>query len=68
MKGFHFLSLTLIPALIIFCNQNGCEVYLFTLTNKAGNILKLTNYGAKILKIEVPDKKNSIQGPFTVKK
>lgn len=37
-------------------NHNGGEVYLFTLTNKAGNVLKLTNFGAKIVRIEVPDK------------
>lgn len=35
---------------------NGSEVYLFTLKNKDGNILKLTNYGAKIVSIEVPDR------------
>jgi aldose 1-epimerase len=37
-------------------DQNGSEVSLFTLTNKAGNVLKLTNYGARIVRIEVPDK------------
>jgi len=37
-------------------DQNGSEVALFTLTNKAGNVLKLTNYGARIVRIEVPDK------------
>jgi galactose mutarotase-like enzyme len=26
-------------------NHNGSEVYLFTLTNKSGNVLKVTNYG-----------------------
>lgn len=36
--------------------HNGSDVYLFTLTNKAGNILKVTNYAAKIVRIEVPDK------------
>ena len=34
----------------------GKEIFLFTLTNKEGNILKLTNYGARITWIEVPDK------------
>ncbi len=34
----------------------GKDVYLLTLTNKAGNVLKLTNFGAKINWIEVPDK------------
>ena len=37
-------------------NHNGKKVYLFTLTNNAGNVLKVTNYAAKIVKIEVPDK------------
>ena len=36
--------------------HNGSEVFLFTLINKAGNVLKLTNYGARIVRIEVPDK------------
>jgi aldose 1-epimerase len=40
----------------LFGNYDGKEVYLLTLTNKAGNVLKLTNYGAKINWIEVPDK------------
>jgi aldose 1-epimerase len=37
-------------------DHNGSEVSIFTLTNKAGNILRLTNYGARIVRIEVPDK------------
>jgi aldose 1-epimerase len=72
MKRFYLLTIALIPALAIFGNQkgknsehvtkevlgnhNGNEVCLYTLTNKAGNTLKITNYGAKILKIEIPDK------------
>ena len=36
--------------------HNGNEVCLYTLVNKAGNVLKLTNYGARIVRIEVPDK------------
>jgi len=40
----------------VFGTYQGKEVYLLTLTNKAGNIIKLTNYGAKINWIEVPDK------------
>jgi len=40
----------------VWGNKDGKEVYLLTLTNKAGNIIKLTNYGAKINWIEVPDK------------
>jgi aldose 1-epimerase len=40
----------------VFGTYQGKEVYLLTLTNKPGNIIKLTNYGAKINWIEVPDK------------
>jgi aldose 1-epimerase len=40
----------------VFGTHQGKEVYLFTLTNKEGNVIKLTNYGAKITWIEVPDK------------
>ncbi len=40
----------------IFGKHAGKEVYLLTLTNKAGNIIRLTNYGAKITWIEVPDR------------
>jgi aldose 1-epimerase len=32
------------------------EVYTYTLTNKAGNVLKLSEFGARIIWIEVPDK------------
>lgn len=41
----------------IFGNYQGKDIYLLTLTNKKGNVLRLTNYGAKINWIEVPDKK-----------
>jgi aldose 1-epimerase len=40
----------------VFGTHQGKYVYLFTLTNKQGNVLRLTNYGAKINWIEVPDK------------
>ena len=72
MKKILLLSLTLVAAIFTSCNwssknkeivkkdvfgtQNGKEVYLLTLTNKAGNVIRLTNYGAKINWIEVPDK------------
>jgi len=72
MKNFLFLSLNLLAVILISCNQttqnkemvkkdvfgnhNGKEVYLLTLTNKAGNVIRLTNFGAKINWIEVPDK------------
>jgi aldose 1-epimerase len=40
----------------IYGTHQGKEVYMLTLTNKAGNVIKLTNFGAKINWIEVPDK------------
>lgn len=40
----------------VWGKQDGKEVYLFTLTNKDGNVIRLTNFGAKINWIEVPDK------------
>lgn len=40
----------------LFGIHNGKEVYLLTLTNKAGNVIRLTNFGAKINWIEVPDR------------
>ncbi|MBU3823112.1 galactose mutarotase [Flavobacteriaceae bacterium XHP0103] len=45
--------------------HNGKEVQLFTLTNKAGNLLKLTNYGARIVAIEVPDKDGVVENVTT---
>ena len=72
MKKVLLLSLTLVVVIFTACNQSaknkemvkkdvfgtkdGKEVYLFTLTNKAGNVIRLTNFGAKITWIEVPDK------------
>ncbi len=40
----------------VFGRHQGKEVYLLTLTNKPGNVIRLTNFGAKITWIEVPDK------------
>jgi aldose 1-epimerase len=40
----------------VFGTHQGKEVYLLTLTNKAGNVIRLTNFGAKVTWIEVPDK------------
>jgi aldose 1-epimerase len=40
----------------LFGNHDGKEIYLLTLTNKEGNVLRLTNFGAKINWIEVPDR------------
>ena len=70
------LSIIILVFSLIFSNQQkedtgivkkellgpyeGSEVYLFTLTNKAGNVLKLTNYGARIVGVEVPDKNGKI--------
>ncbi|TAL68293.1 MAG: galactose mutarotase, partial [Bacteroidetes bacterium] len=72
MKKVLLLSLILIAVIFTACNQsakkkdmvkkevfgthNGKEVYLLTLTNKEGNVIRLTNFGAKITWIEVPDK------------
>lgn len=39
-----------------FGSYKGKEASLYTLTNKEGNILKLTDFGARITWIEVPDK------------
>src|SRR5664280_186307 len=72
MNKIQFFTLILAATTLISCNQttknkemvrkdvfgnhDGKEVYLLTLTNKAGNVIRLTNYGAKINWIEVPDK------------
>jgi aldose 1-epimerase len=72
MRKLCLLSIALVALLITSCksgtttthivkkedfgNHNGKKVYLLTLTNKDGNVLKLTNFGAKINWIEVPDK------------
>lgn len=34
----------------------GKDVFLYTLTNKGGDVIKLTNYGAAIVEINVPDR------------
>jgi aldose 1-epimerase len=72
MNKIPVFSLILIALILASCNQstktkemvrkdvfgthNGKDVYLFTLTNKSGNVVRLTNYGAKINWIEVPDR------------
>ncbi len=72
MRRINLLSLILAAVLLTACTQptknkemvrkdvfgthQGKEVYLLTLTNKAGNVIRLTNFGAKINWIEVPDK------------
>jgi aldose 1-epimerase len=66
------LTVIIVSVLMNSCNQSsknkemvkkenfgvhkGKDVFLFTLTNKAGNVLKLTNFGARITWIEVPDR------------
>ena len=81
MNRINIFSFLLLPVLSISGNlpggksepvikevlgdHNGSEVSLFTLTNKSGNILKLTNYGARIVCIEVPDK-NGIKDNITM--
>ena len=72
MKNILLSSLILVAVFFGSCNQspknkdmikkdvfgthNGKEVYLFTLTNKAGNVIRITNFGAKLNWIEVPDR------------
>jgi aldose 1-epimerase len=62
MKRILFLSLALVAVILASCNQstknkemvkkdvfgthNGKEIYLLTLTNKAGNVIRVTNFGA----------------------
>ncbi|MCD4729475.1 MAG: galactose mutarotase [Bacteroidales bacterium] len=42
-----------------FGHINNKEVYLFTLTNKHGMIVRITNYGGIVTSIIVPDKKGN---------
>lgn len=72
MKRFLLISLVVVAAVSNSCNNSttnknmvrqelfgnheGKKVYLLTLTNKEGNVIRLTNYGARITWIEVPDK------------
>jgi aldose 1-epimerase len=71
MKKFLFIAIALGGLAITACqsgkNKNmvtkdlfgtheGKEVYLLTLTNNEGNVIRLTNFGAKINWIEVPDR------------
>jgi aldose 1-epimerase len=72
MKNIKYVLLVLLAVLSASCNQSskkkemirkelygshmGKEVFLFTLTNKAGNVIRLTNFGGKITWIEIPDR------------
>jgi aldose 1-epimerase len=51
-------SLKKVPAVRkeLFGVHKGKEVYLITLMNKSGNLLKLCSYGARITWVEVPDR------------
>jgi len=39
-----------------FGTFKGKDVFLYTLTNKKGDVIKITNYGAAIAEIDVPDR------------
>lgn len=67
--GFFTMMITMAAMVMVSCGSNndkvkkelsgtfkGKEVYLYTLTNKAGNVIKLTSFGARITWIEVPDR------------
>ncbi|HUX58188.1 MAG TPA: aldose epimerase family protein [Bacteroidales bacterium] len=72
MKKIQLLTVILVTVILTSCSQSaknkemvrkevfgthqGKEVYLLTLTNKSGNVIRLTNFGAKINWIEIPDK------------
>lgn len=72
MKKINYLSIILASAILSSCSQSsfrkemvrkelfgnhqGNEVYLLTLSNRPGNVIRLTNWGAKITWIEVPDR------------
>ncbi|MCA1758037.1 MAG: galactose mutarotase [Bacteroidales bacterium] len=43
-----------------FGSLDGKEVVLVTLTNRQGNTLKLTNYGATVVWIDVPDRDGNV--------
>ena len=36
--------------------KDGTEVFLYTITNKNGLVLKMTNYGATVVSLETPDR------------
>ena len=72
MKKNLLISLAIIAVIFISCNHSaknkqmvrkelfgnhkGEDVYLLTLTNNQGNVIRVTNFGAKLIWIEVPDK------------
>lgn len=72
MRTFKILLLFSLLATVTSCNNsgnitkmvrkenfgkhNGKDVFLFTITNSEGNTIRLTNFGAKLIWIEVPDR------------
>ena len=42
--------------------SDGSEVKIFTLTNKNGVVAKVTEYGAILVSVEVPDKNGKVAG------
>jgi len=48
----------------LFGIHQGKEVYLMTLKNKDGNVIRLNNYGARITWIEIPDR-NGVKDNIT---
>lgn len=72
MKKIQYLSVVIIAIMFTSCNESsknkqmvrkevfgnhmGKEVYLLTLTNNNGNVIRVTNFGAKLIWIEVPDR------------
>lgn len=40
--------------------SDGSTVELFTLTNSAGNVIQLTNYGAILVSVQVPDREGKL--------
>lgn len=75
MNWKTILSVIFISALFSTCTQgirkefygtlNGKDVFLITLSNNKDNVLRLSNYGARIVLIEVPDK-NGIKENVTL--
>ena len=49
-------SLAADEAPVFWGEVDGQPVYLYTLTNTNGMVMKMTDYGAKIVELHVPDK------------
>lgn len=72
MKKRQLLSIGIVASMLMFScsgkqnvtrvltgNIKGKDVYQFTLTNKQGNVIKLSSFGARLTWIEVPDKQGN---------